>query len=220
MARKRRRRRAGTQPNIGRPADVQPLRTKKLKRKVPARFPRERFAYGAVGLALAVGAFLLVRSAFTGAGTVPTVEARNAVEGQPAPDFTASTLDGGSLTLSSLRGKPVMINFFASWCDQCKRELPGIEAVYLRHKADGFTVIGVNALESGDGKAMYRNLNLTFPAVYDPGQPGPIATAYGITLALPGSIYIDKQGRIDMIVRGAVTEGAVEREAEKLLQAT
>jgi peroxiredoxin len=148
------------------------------------------------------------------------VEARNAVRGEPAPDFTASTLDGGSLTLSSLRGKPVMINFFASWCDQCKRELPGIEAVYERHKADGFTVVGVNALESGDGKAMYKSLGLTFPAVYDPGRPGPIASAYGVTLALPASVFVDKQGRADLIVRGAVSEGSVEQEVIKLLQAT
>ena len=196
------------------------MRPKKVHRKVPARFPREKLAYGVVGLVLAAGVFLLVRSGFSGAGSVPSVEARNAVRGQPAPDFTASTFDGGSLTLSSLRGKPVMINFFASWCDQCKRELPGIEAVYERHKADGFTVVGVNALENGDGKAMYKSLGLTFPAVYDPGQPGPIANAYGVTVALPGSIFIDKQGRVDMIVRGAVTEGAVEQEVTKLLGAT
>ncbi len=218
MSRKRRHKHTG-QPRA-QAAEALPPRPKKPTRKAATpRFPIEKVTYGVVGLALAVGAFLLLRAGFTGSGSVPTVEARSAVQGQPAPDFTATTLDGGSLTLSSLRGKPVMINFFASWCDQCKRELPGIEAVYLRHQADGFTVVGINALESGDGKAMYRALNLTFPAVYDPGQPGAIANAYGITAALPASIYIDKQGRVDLIVRGAVSEGAVEQEAEKLLKA-
>jgi peroxiredoxin len=220
MAKNRRRKRTGLQEPKTRPATDPHSRPKKHQRKVPARFPREKFAYGVVGLALLAGVFLLVRGAFTGGGSVPTVEARTAVRGQPAPDSTASTFDGGMLTLSSLRGKPVMINFFASWCDQCKRELPGIEAVYERHKAEGFTVVGVNALENGDGKAMYRSLGLTFPGVYDPGQPGPIANVYGVTVALPGSIFIDKQGRIDMIVRGAVSEGTVEQEVVKLLQAS
>ena len=112
-----------------------------------------------------------------------------------------------------------MINFFASWCDQCRSELPGIEAVYERHKADGFTVVGINALETGDGKAFYRDLKLTFPAVYDPGQPGAIANVYGIIGALPGSTFIDSKGRVDLIVRGAVSEATVEQEAKKLLEA-
>jgi len=219
MARNRRRKATGLQPPKTRSAEAPPARPKKVKRRVQARFPRQKVTYGVIGLALTIGAFLLARSALTGPGSVPTVEARNAVRGEPAPDFTASTLDGGSLTLSSLRGKPVMVNFFASWCDQCKRELPGIEAVYERHKADGFTVVGFNALETGDGKAMYRSLGLMFPAVYDPGQPGPIASAYGVTVGLPASIFIDKQGRADLIVRGAVSEGSVEQEVTKLLQA-
>ncbi len=218
MSRKRRRRHAGQ--HKAQPVEAVPPRPKKPTRKaVTPRFPLEKVTYGVFGVVLAVGAFFLLRAGFTGSGSVPTVEGRAAVQGQPAPDFTASALDGGSLTLSSLRGKPVMINFFASWCDQCRAELPGIEAVYLRHMGDGFTVVGVNALESGDGKAMYRSLNLTFPAVYDPGQPGPIANAYGITNALPGSIFIDKQGRVALIVRGAVSEGTVEQEAVKLIQA-
>lgn len=174
----------------------------------------------AVVAVLVVGVILLVRSGVTGgSGQVnapPATVHGTLAQGQPAPDFSASTLQGSQLTLSSLRGKPVLINFFASWCTVCEVELPGIEQAYKEHRADGFTVVGVNTLESGDGLAFYRRMNLTFPAVYDPGTPGRIGAAYGVTQGLPASIFVDRTGNVRLIQYGPVNKALIDQELTKL----
>ena len=167
---------------------------------------------------------LLVRSgvnvpADSSAGSsavAPTVGAGSLALGQPAPDFTATTFDGQKLSLSSLHGKPVLVNFFASWCTSCEHELPGIQREYLAHKDQGFTVVGVNSLESGDGVGFYHRFGLTFPAVYDPGQPGRIGSVYQVTNALPASVFIDKSGNVDRIYRGEITAATIEDELKRI----
>ena len=146
----------------------------------------------------------------------PTVAAGSLALGQPAPDFTGTTFDGQKLTLSSLRGKPVLVNFFASWCTSCEHELPGIQQEYFAHKDQGFTVVGVNSLENGDGVAFYHRFGLTFPAVYDPGQPGRIGSVYHVTNALPASVFIDKSGNVDHIYGGEITAATIENELKRI----
>jgi len=147
---------------------------------------------------------------------VPSVAAGTLVRGQPPPDFTVTTFDGGQLTLSSLKGHPVLVNFFASWCTQCAHELPFMEQSYQQHQGDGFTIVGVNGLETGDGVGFYHRLGLTFPAVHDPGNPGKIALAYNVTSSLPVSAFIDKTGVVDLIQLGALTPELLEQEIQKL----
>jgi peroxiredoxin len=176
-----------------------------------------------VAIVIAAAVVLLIRS---GAGIpsgssgssadAPVVGAGSLAQGQPAPDFTGTTLDGQKLTLSSLRGKPVLVNFFASWCTSCEHELPGIQREYISHQDQGFTVVGVNSLENGDGVAFYHRFGLSFPAVHDPGQPGPIASAYGVTNALPASVFIDKSGKVDRVYRGEITSATIEEELKRI----
>ena len=146
----------------------------------------------------------------------PSVAAGSLVQGQPAPDFTATTFDGHRLTLSGFKGHPVLVNFFVSWCTQCARELPFMEQSYRRHQAGGFVIVGVNGLETGDGVGFYHQMGLTFPAVYDPGNPGKISLAYNVTSSLPVSVFVDKDGRVDLIQPGALTPELLEREIQKL----
>jgi peroxiredoxin len=173
------------------------------------------------GLVVTVAAVsLLIASSInhpSQAQPIPTVASGVLVQGQPPPDFTATTFDGHKLTLSTLKGHPVLVNFFAAWCTQCAHELPFMEQAYVRHQADGFTIIGVNALENGDGVGFYRRLGLTFPAVYDPGNPGKIALAYNVTSSLPVSVFIDRTGRVDLIQLGALTPDLLEQEIQKLI---
>jgi peroxiredoxin len=198
---------------------------KQPKRHVQRRPVRRRFSWHTLawfggGLAVVVAAVsLLVASAInhpSQSPPVPTVGSGQLVRGQPPPDFTATTFDGHQLTLSGLKGQPVLVNFFASWCTQCKRELSFMEQSYVNHQAGGFTIVGVNALESGDGVGFYHQLGLTFPAVYDPGNPGKIALAYNVTSSLPVSVFIDKTGRVDLIQLGALTPDLLEQEIQKL----
>jgi thiol-disulfide isomerase/thioredoxin len=112
--------------------------------------PGDRFARGSNGArspgigggaaaAVAVVSLLIASSTNHPASQlpVPTVAAGSVARGQPPPDFTATTFDGGQLTLSALKGRPVLVNFFASWCTQCAHELPFMEQSYQRHQADG-----------------------------------------------------------------------------------
>jgi cytochrome c biogenesis protein CcmG/thiol:disulfide interchange protein DsbE len=172
---------------------------------------------GGAAVALAT-LFFLIASAVNHQtpAQVPTVTSGSLARGQPPPDFTATTFDGGQLSLSGLKGHPVLVNFFASWCTQCRDELAFMEQSYLRHQSDGFVIVGVNSLETGDGVGFYRQLGLTFPAVYDPGNPGKIASAYNVTSSLPVSVFIDKSGRVDLIRLGALTPDMLEQEIRKL----
>ncbi len=172
---------------------------------------------GVVLLAVAAVVFI-ARSSTPAAGPrAATVVAGHLAEGQAPPDFTASTFDGKTITLSSLRGKVVLLNFFASWCTSCRAEMPEIEAAYRANRDRGFVVLGVNSLENGDGVAFYRELGLTFPAIHDPGVPGNIARAYAVTNGLPVSVFINREGRVDLIQVGGMTRPFIDQELGRLL---
>lgn len=201
------------------PARVRPHRFAK-RRPVRRRFGWQSAAWFGGGLAVIVGVVsLLVASSInhpSKAQPVPTVASGVLMRGQPPPDFTATTFDGRQLTLSSLKGHPTLVNFFAAWCTQCAYELPFMEQSYVRHHAGGFEIVAVNALETGDGVGFYHRMGLTFPAVNDPGNPGKIALAYDVTSSLPVSVFIDKSGRVDLIQLGALTPELLEQEIKKL----
>ncbi len=187
------------------------------KAKRPGRGP-----WIAAGVIVAVGTAIALTVAFgvgqggPRAGPV-TVQPGSLAKGELPPDFTASTFDGNTLTLSSLRGKPVLINFFASWCTSCRAEMPSIEQAYQAHKAQGFTVVAVNTLENGDGVGFYREMRVTFPAVFDPGTPGKIGAAYRVTTGLPASVFLDRNGKVTRVQYGIVTRDFIERELQPLL---
>ena len=116
--------------------------------------------------------------------------------GGPAPAFSLARLDGkGSLSLASLRGKTVILNFWASWCDPCKREAPALEQVWKQYRGDNVVVIGVDSNDvAGDARRFVSAHGLTYPIVRDGG--GTVASSrYGIS-ALPVTYVINPQGRL------------------------
>ncbi|KAA9325205.1 TlpA disulfide reductase family protein [Adhaeribacter soli] len=128
--------------------------------------------------------------------------------GSMAPEITLPTPDGGTMSLSSLRGKYVLIDFWASWCGPCRRENPNVVKMYNKYKDKGFEIFGVSFDQSKDKwvKAIADD-KLTWPHVSDlKGWESSAARLYNIT-AIPHTILIDKEGKIiAKNLRGAALE--------------
>jgi cytochrome c biogenesis protein CcmG/thiol:disulfide interchange protein DsbE len=140
--------------------------------------------------------------------------------GAPAPAFSLPRLDGtGDVSLASLRGKTVVLNFFASWCQPCKREAPDLESLWRHSRSDGLVVLGV---DSGDAKGSARRFlsahGVTYPVVFDPNQTlalGPYALP-----GLPVTYVINPAGRVvgDRVV-GAVSDAGYSTTFKRNLEA-
>lgn len=125
-------------------------------------------------------------------------------EREQAADHTLPYLSGpGKGSLAHYRGKVVLLNFWASWCEPCRAEAPLLEHTWKRHRPDGLVVLGIDTLDlSGDGRRFARQYGLTYPSLSD-GQ-GAFKKDYGVA-ALPESFVIDRRGRIASTLRGQVT---------------
>ena len=143
----------------------------------------------------------------------------NPKEGFTAPDFTLDLLDGGQLSLSELRGHPVVLNFWASWCLPCRSEMPAIENVYQRYKDSGLIVIGLNLTSQdseSDARAFVQELGLTFPIALD--RDGSVRERYQL-LGLPSTYFIDQSGIIrSIIVGGPMSEATIQSNIEDLVR--
>jgi peroxiredoxin len=116
--------------------------------------------------------------------------------GKPAPTFSLPRLEGsGHVSLASLRGKTVVLNFFASWCDPCKREAPDLEALWRRYRSDGVVVLGVDSGDAaGDARRFLRAHGVTYPIVFDPHEK--LAQGSYAVPGLPVTYVINRAGRV------------------------
>ena len=127
--------------------------------------------------------------------------------GRTAPDFLLETPDGSQLRLSDLRGKPVLVNFWASWCKPCRQEMPEIVRAYNTYRAVGFTVVGVDLQENTDQvKAFAAEFGMTFPLVIDrTGDVGATWHIGGPVKGIPASYFIDGDGIVRARAFGPLT---------------
>jgi cytochrome c biogenesis protein CcmG, thiol:disulfide interchange protein DsbE len=127
----------------------------------------------------------------------------NAGERPAAPDFTLDRLDrDGRLQLSSLRGRAVVLNVWASWCIPCKDEAPYLEEVWRENRRRDVVVIGLDAKDfRGDARHFAERFGLTFPLVYD--GPGNTIAGYGVT-GFPETFVVDRDGKVVRAFAGAV----------------
>jgi cytochrome c biogenesis protein CcmG/thiol:disulfide interchange protein DsbE len=126
-----------------------------------------------------------------------------------APDFTLAAVDGDDIQLSSLRGRPVILNFWATWCSPCRAEMPELEAVWQRYQADGLVMIGVDQGEDAATVAQFARgvVETTFPLLLDTNQA--VGRAYGVR-ALPTTVFIDAEGRIqDVRIGGPLNRAMI-----------
>jgi thiol-disulfide isomerase/thioredoxin len=113
-----------------------------------------------------------------------------------APDFVIEDMDGEPHSLQDYRGKVVLINFWATWCPPCRREMPSLESLYQKFRDQPFAVLAVNQWESPDHVFSYMgDLSVfpTFPILFD--RKSEVSEAFGVK-GLPTSVVIDKQGRV------------------------
>ena len=110
-----------------------------------------------------------------------------------SPDFSGRTLEGKTIALAGLRGRVVLLTFWASWCLECRPEMPMFEQLHREFARRGLTVLGINVREESELVRRYATeLRLTFPLVLDPD--GEIGTRYGV-IGMPTSFLIGRDGR-------------------------
>jgi thiol-disulfide isomerase/thioredoxin len=111
-----------------------------------------------------------------------------------APDFTLKTLDGQEITLSKLKGKAVLLDFWATWCGPCRESIPHLIQIYKMNQSNGLEVIGMS-LDKGDADTVRnfaKSMEIPYPIAIASEE---IARSYGVT-SLPTAIFIDKEGKI------------------------
>ncbi len=137
--------------------------------------------------------------------------------GRPAAPFSLALFDGGRLSLGDLKGKVVVVNFWASWCyPACYEEAPVLEQGWRRYKERGVVVLGVDIQDTEEAARKFvKEFSLSFPNGPDPA--GKISVDYGV-YGVPETFFIDKAGRIRRKHVGAVTEVVFTGEVERLLK--
>lgn len=177
----------------------------------------KRFWYALIAMAAILGSIWILAS------RVP--ESRDGIvsadletaprKGFLAPDFTLTTLDGGTVRLSDLRGQPVLINFWASWCGPCRSEMPHIQAAHKAHSGSGLIVLGVDQMEAPPVVARFVDeFQLTFPIPLD--SEGEVSRAYQAR-GLPTSFFVDANGIIRDTFIGPMSAGHIESLLEGIL---
>ena len=162
-------------------------------------------------LAFVIAGLLL----FKGEATKESSSQSSSVIKEAAPNFTLELLAGKSFQLSDYKGKPVLINFFASWCLPCREEMPAIEKIVQEYQPKGVVFLGISTDDTeANAKDFVKKYGITFPVGVD--KTTSIQKSYGL-YGIPTTYFIDKQGIVNYFHSGAVTEELLHHELDKLL---
>ncbi|HEX4627976.1 MAG TPA: TlpA disulfide reductase family protein [Gemmatimonadales bacterium] len=137
--------------------------------------------------------------------------------GSVAPDFRLRTLSGDTASLASLKGRPVFLNFWASWCKPCRSEMADIISAYNAHKGQGLEVLAINLTDQErirDVRQFVAELELPFPVLLD--QKGKVRKSYALR-GLPTSVFIDAQGLVRFVNPGPITSETMQRGLAQIL---
>jgi peroxiredoxin len=137
----------------------------------------------------------------------------------PAPNFTLQSRDGKPVALADLKGQVVMVNFWATWCQPCRQEMPHLEALYKRYNSLGFTLLGVNVEDNPEGAKKWLDENgpVTFPVLLDPKNQ--VSKLYKV-VAMPSTVLVARDGTMRFIHHGykAGYEGEYQNQVRALLR--
>jgi thiol-disulfide isomerase/thioredoxin len=132
-------------------------------------------------------------------------------------NFTVKDIAGKDVRLSQYKGQVVLLNFWATWCVPCKREIPSLAALYRDYKEHGFVVLGVSVdSEVRSIKPFARAMKMNYPVLIGAGRED-LSNAFGPFLGFPTSVVVARDGRMCVRHVGVVSRSQLEREIEKLL---
>lgn len=176
------------------------------------------FWTGAIVLALVLGGgwILFSRNLVAGDNSSRAALDPAPVAGHPAPDFELATIDGETIRLSDYRGKPVIVNFWATWCGPCRAEFPEFQQAAVDN-ADRLVIIGVNNTSTDQVELVpgfVEEFGITFPIVLDT-EDGATAKTYRI-LGLPTTIFIDSSGIVNEVFTGPLNKAYIESKISEL----
>ena len=126
--------------------------------------------------------------------------------GQPAPRYAATTLAGDSVSTGALAGKVVLLNIWATWCAPCRAEIPYLQSLYEKHRADGLEIVGVSVDARGQDAAIRdfaQEFRMTYPIWRDPDER--VQSLY-MALGVPSSYLIDRTGVLRWRRLGTIRE--------------
>lgn len=179
-----------------------------------------RSIVGFVLTTLATAALLVVLFVrlLSASQVVTNSAAGSPIVGRAAPNFSISIWNGvpkQTVALASLRGKPVVVNFFASWCEPCHEESPVLAAAYRRYGPQGVVIPGIAYQDTQqDALTFLRQQGLTYPA--GPDASGVISVAYGVT-GIPETVFINREGTVTFKFGGAIDDGTMARHIQAIL---
>lgn len=183
---------------------------------IPSRKKRLEFL---MALSLVAGVLWTVVSRVPSAVGAPLSNTPSPREGFLAPDFTLDTLDGGKVALSELRGKVVVVNFWATWCLPCREETPALEKSYKQYKGSNVVILGVNLTDQDSMRevdSFVQEFGLTYPILLD--RDGRVSYLYQVK-GLPTTFFINRDGIIrTVLVGGPMSETFIRSKIEALLK--
>jgi cytochrome c biogenesis protein CcmG/thiol:disulfide interchange protein DsbE len=135
--------------------------------------------------------------------------------GDAAPDFTLKGIDGKNVTLSELKGKVVILDFFASWCPPCKQEIPDFIKLQDEYGSKGFVMIGVSLVNEQETKNFAEQYGINYPVVVDDGK---VSVAYGPVRSIPTTYIIDKDLKVAKLYIGFRPKEVFEKDVKELLE--
>ncbi len=150
-----------------------------------------------------------------GPGSSPIVVGRSPLLDRPAPDFALSDLDGRRIPLAAYRGRPVIVNFWASWCVPCRAEFDLFRDARTAHAREGLEILGVIYQDSPEAaRAFAAQEKASWPALLDPG--GSVARAYDV-FGIPVSFYVDRTGIVRAVSYGPPPSNVLDEQLGKIL---